>query len=87
MLAIFNGNQQAFHDHNMNSLMAGANLIIPPIENVVEVSATSASSLLLEHNQRWQQKRGAVNPVAKTSPSVDVNAQLKAIDAQLESLR
>jgi len=57
LVHLFDANQQAFKDKNMNALYAGVILIIPPLEQARAVSAAEASEIVDEHYRSWIEKR------------------------------
>jgi pilus assembly protein FimV len=55
MLAIFERNRHAFMGENINRLRSGAELTMPSVDEVRNVSGTEAEQRVREHMQAWQQ--------------------------------
>ena len=65
LVHIFRANPQAFANHNMNHLLAGEILTIPPVEIEALPTAVESSRLVDEHYRLWKNplwRRGGVAP-------------------------
>jgi len=60
MIAMLRANPQAFINGNLNLLREGAVLRVPDQEELNQVSATQARTMVREHMSQWQQNRGPV---------------------------
>jgi len=54
MMALFDNNPQAFNNHNINNLRAGADLKIPQSETVSGISQTAAKSNFQQQVKDWR---------------------------------
>ncbi|MBB71300.1 MAG: hypothetical protein CMF50_02750 [Legionellales bacterium] len=53
MVGIFKNNPKAFTHHNINGLMAGQLLHVPPADKLAETSKSEAIQFINEQNQAW----------------------------------
>ncbi|WP_101757303.1 hypothetical protein [Oceanicoccus sp. KOV_DT_Chl] len=65
LVHLFRANPQAFANHNMNHLLAGEMLTIPPVEIEALPTAVESSQLVDEHYRLWKKRfwrQGEVAP-------------------------
>jgi pilus assembly protein FimV len=83
LVALFNGNQDAFSGNNMNRLRAGKILRVPSAEEAGKVDPVEARKLLISHTGEFNAYRnrlaGAVTqaPAAETAPKQQVSGTIK----------
>ncbi|MEW6514417.1 MAG: FimV/HubP family polar landmark protein [Pseudomonadota bacterium] len=83
LVALFNGNQDAFAGKNMNRLRAGKILRVPSAEEASKVDSAEARKLVISHVGEFNAYRnrlaGAVTeaPAADTAPKQQVSGMIK----------
>jgi len=93
MIAMLRANPQAFINGNLNLLREGAVLRVPDHEELNQVDAVQARTMVREHMSQWQQNRGPVlqpavasvteNPTI-TTVSLETPTPPPSNDARLE---
>lgn len=78
LVALFNGNPEAFAGSNMNRLMAGKILRVPSAEEVGNVDATEARKLVINHVGEFNAYRNRLAAAASGAPTEEAPPKQQA---------
>jgi pilus assembly protein FimV len=76
LIALYNANQSAFYQPNVNALMADQFLTIPPKSDILQLSPGQALAEFRKQDSAWS-PAASKSTVQKSIPDAEVNAQLE----------
>lgn len=88
MVAIVKANPHAFIRGNMNGLKEGANLVIPSIEKMKNISSAKATQEVIHHNRAWQEGETityAQSVVQEAEEVIQPVAEVKQVESPVSS--